>query len=629
MSLQFTTSDYRYGLIWIGLMAGVGCGADGPPSPNARTSQNTPLERPDIPVPTGDQIVGEPPPLHVHPVAAQANNKKAGNEPHPFPQKIPIPDFSKDITWLNTKPLTKQDLKGKFVLLDFWTYCCINCMHILPELKKLEQAVSQRAGGDRRPLGQVRHARRTARTSPRPCCATRSSTRWSTTPTTRSGTRYGVNSWPTIAADRSRRAISLAATAASSRSTSVSRSSSSSALPYYREKKLLDETPLQVRPGSAQGARHAAAFSRQDAGRRGGRPAVHRRQQPQPHRDRHARRQAARHDRQRRHRPRRRRLPDGHVRPSAGMALHGETLYVADTENHLLRKVDLHGQDGRPRSPAPASKREHRLARAGRCPGAAHLPERCARPAARRPRSTAPGPCGFTGTTCTSPWPARTRSGRCRSTNRRSAPTPATAARTSSMARCLPQQPYQAGYQLVRPAQRPGVRRRLAVRGRQRRQLDPRRAVRSGRGSPDGRRLRSYWPVGRLFTFGDQMARSRRPSCSTAWAWSITTASSTSPTPTTTRSRSSTPRTAKPRRSPAPASRAPATAPPSSTSRPASTHAGKLYVADTNNHLIRTIDLATRQSRHAGDRRLDPPDTGRRRRPQVASAASRRRHEKA
>ncbi|RCS50670.1 hypothetical protein DTL42_10450 [Bremerella cremea] len=42
--------------------------------------------------------------------------------------------------WLNTKgPLELKDLKGKFVLLDFWTYCCINCMHILPELKKLEQ----------------------------------------------------------------------------------------------------------------------------------------------------------------------------------------------------------------------------------------------------------------------------------------------------------------------------------------------------------------------------------------------------------------------------------------------------------------------------------------------------------
>ena len=51
-----------------------------------------------------------------------------------------MPEFSQGITWLNSGPLTKADLKGKFVLLDFWTYCCINCMHILPELKKLEQA---------------------------------------------------------------------------------------------------------------------------------------------------------------------------------------------------------------------------------------------------------------------------------------------------------------------------------------------------------------------------------------------------------------------------------------------------------------------------------------------------------
>jgi len=46
------------------------------------------------------------------------------------------------IDWINTggKEITPDQLRGKFVLLDFWTYCCINCMHILPELKKLEQA---------------------------------------------------------------------------------------------------------------------------------------------------------------------------------------------------------------------------------------------------------------------------------------------------------------------------------------------------------------------------------------------------------------------------------------------------------------------------------------------------------
>lgn len=41
--------------------------------------------------------------------------------------------------WLNTdKPLTWKDLKGKVVLLDFWTLCCINCIHVMPDLAKLE-----------------------------------------------------------------------------------------------------------------------------------------------------------------------------------------------------------------------------------------------------------------------------------------------------------------------------------------------------------------------------------------------------------------------------------------------------------------------------------------------------------
>src|ERR687890_1201906 len=41
--------------------------------------------------------------------------------------------------WLNTdKPLSLAALKGKVVLLDFWTYGCVNCMHVIPDLKKLE-----------------------------------------------------------------------------------------------------------------------------------------------------------------------------------------------------------------------------------------------------------------------------------------------------------------------------------------------------------------------------------------------------------------------------------------------------------------------------------------------------------
>lgn len=52
---------------------------------------------------------------------------------------VRAPEFPPDLQWLNTdQPLTLSQLRGKVVLLDFWTYCCINCMHILPELKQIE-----------------------------------------------------------------------------------------------------------------------------------------------------------------------------------------------------------------------------------------------------------------------------------------------------------------------------------------------------------------------------------------------------------------------------------------------------------------------------------------------------------
>lgn len=43
--------------------------------------------------------------------------------------------------WLNTggKDVTLADLRGKVVLLDFWTFCCINCLHVLDELRELEE----------------------------------------------------------------------------------------------------------------------------------------------------------------------------------------------------------------------------------------------------------------------------------------------------------------------------------------------------------------------------------------------------------------------------------------------------------------------------------------------------------
>jgi thiol-disulfide isomerase/thioredoxin len=53
--------------------------------------------------------------------------------------KVRAPELTGAKSWLNTeKPLSIAGLKGKIVLLDFWTYGCINCIHIIPDLKKLE-----------------------------------------------------------------------------------------------------------------------------------------------------------------------------------------------------------------------------------------------------------------------------------------------------------------------------------------------------------------------------------------------------------------------------------------------------------------------------------------------------------
>lgn len=49
--------------------------------------------------------------------------------------------------WFNVlEPLSRDSLGGKVVILDFFTYCCINCMHILPDLKKIEDSYSVEDG---------------------------------------------------------------------------------------------------------------------------------------------------------------------------------------------------------------------------------------------------------------------------------------------------------------------------------------------------------------------------------------------------------------------------------------------------------------------------------------------------
>ncbi len=61
--------------------------------------------------------------------------------------KVHAPDFPAELPWLNVQPgnkLSLAQLKGKIVLLDFWTYCCINCLHVIPDLKFLEEKYAGR-----------------------------------------------------------------------------------------------------------------------------------------------------------------------------------------------------------------------------------------------------------------------------------------------------------------------------------------------------------------------------------------------------------------------------------------------------------------------------------------------------
>lgn len=51
-----------------------------------------------------------------------------------------MPQLPVGASWLNTdRPLRREDFAGCVTVLDFWTYCCVNCMHVLPVLARIEE----------------------------------------------------------------------------------------------------------------------------------------------------------------------------------------------------------------------------------------------------------------------------------------------------------------------------------------------------------------------------------------------------------------------------------------------------------------------------------------------------------
>lgn len=61
--------------------------------------------------------------------------------PAPRRPRVRAPELVGKGGWINTggKNLTLADLRGKCVVVDFWTFCCVNCLHVLDELRELEE----------------------------------------------------------------------------------------------------------------------------------------------------------------------------------------------------------------------------------------------------------------------------------------------------------------------------------------------------------------------------------------------------------------------------------------------------------------------------------------------------------
>ncbi len=71
------------------------------------------------------------------PAEESGQPEDAQDEDGESPELLAV-EFPPDAEWVNTAPLTMEELRGRYVLLDFWTYGCINCYHMVPHLNALQ-----------------------------------------------------------------------------------------------------------------------------------------------------------------------------------------------------------------------------------------------------------------------------------------------------------------------------------------------------------------------------------------------------------------------------------------------------------------------------------------------------------
>lgn len=259
--------------------------------------------------------------------------------PHPFPGSRAAPSLAGGVSWLNTAgPIDLEDLRGKFVVLDFWTYCCINCMHILPELKKLERAypnevvvigVHSAKFDTEQESDNIREAVERYEIE-HPVVNDANHAIWD---------RYGARSWPTIGIiDPEGKLVVLDSGEIPFEAFD---GFLKKALPYYRENKLLDPAPLhfdlEAMKGRRTPLRYPGKLLADEAGDRlfiadSNHNRIVVTSLAGELRDVIGSGEVGR--------------ADGDFKTAQfdhpqGLALVGDTLYVADTENHLLRRVDL------------------------------------------------------------------------------------------------------------------------------------------------------------------------------------------------------------------------------------------------------------------------------------------------
>lgn len=86
-----------------------------------------------------DRLHAKPPAAAPSELASNDTTIVAADAKKPFRSDLPVegyaPSLDGAVEWLNSKPLTTGELRGKVVLVDFWTYSCINCIRTIPYTK--------------------------------------------------------------------------------------------------------------------------------------------------------------------------------------------------------------------------------------------------------------------------------------------------------------------------------------------------------------------------------------------------------------------------------------------------------------------------------------------------------------